>query len=144
MSHFTRKPLLWTLRNLSNRISLRTPRRLIRADTFHIRGIDLHAFPPNQIEMDNVCRNVFETCYAFYEQCTARSMCTRVEMLHLLSTCAVMYAHTITKVTWKYKVELETVKVVLEIDQSAMYIFYMYFLDSSNLKYISNRNEEIK
>ena len=37
----TRKPTLWTMRNVSTQISLRRPRRLIRADTFHHRGIEV-------------------------------------------------------------------------------------------------------
>ena len=41
MSLPTRKPTLWSLRNLSTQISLRSPRRLIRADTFRLRVIDV-------------------------------------------------------------------------------------------------------
>ena len=32
------KPTLWTLRNVSTQIRLRSPRRLIRVDTFRLRG----------------------------------------------------------------------------------------------------------
>ena len=38
MSRSTRNPTLWTLRNVSTQISMRSPRRLIRADTFRLRG----------------------------------------------------------------------------------------------------------
>ena len=41
MSCSTRKPSVWTLRNVSNQISLRSPRRQIRADTFRLRGIEV-------------------------------------------------------------------------------------------------------
>ena len=33
--------VVWPLRNVSTQISLRIPRRLIRADTFRIRGIEV-------------------------------------------------------------------------------------------------------
>ena len=38
MSRSTRKPTLWALRNVSDQISMRSPRRLIRANTFRRRG----------------------------------------------------------------------------------------------------------
>ena len=42
MSRPTRHPTLWPLRNVSTHISrLRSPRRLIRADTFRLRGIQV-------------------------------------------------------------------------------------------------------
>ena len=41
MSRLAGKPTLWSLRNVSNQSSLRSPRRLIRADTFRLRGIDV-------------------------------------------------------------------------------------------------------
>ena len=41
MSRPARRPTLWPLRNVSAQISLRNPRRLIRADTFRLRGIDV-------------------------------------------------------------------------------------------------------
>ena len=37
----TIKPTLWTLRNVSTQISLRILHRLIRADTFRLRGIEV-------------------------------------------------------------------------------------------------------
>ena len=37
MSRSVRKPLIWTLRNVSTQNSLRNPRRLIRADKFLLR-----------------------------------------------------------------------------------------------------------
>ena len=43
MCRSMRKPTLWTLRNVSTKISLRTPRRLIRFDTFRLWGIDIQS-----------------------------------------------------------------------------------------------------
>ena len=40
-SRSTRKPTLWTLRNVSTQISLRRQHMLIRADTFHLGGIEV-------------------------------------------------------------------------------------------------------
>ena len=40
-SHATRKTTLWALRNVSTHISMRSPRKLIRADTFRHRGIEV-------------------------------------------------------------------------------------------------------
>ena len=39
----TRKPTLWTLRNVSTRISLGSPRKLIRADSFRLRRIEIYS-----------------------------------------------------------------------------------------------------
>ena len=39
MIRFSKNPTVWTLRNVSIQISLRSPRMLIRADTFRLRGI---------------------------------------------------------------------------------------------------------
>ena len=41
MSRPARKPTLWPMRNVSTQISLRSPRRLIRADTFRLKGIEV-------------------------------------------------------------------------------------------------------
>ena len=41
MNRPARKPTVWHLRNVSTQISLRSPRRLICADTFRHRGIEL-------------------------------------------------------------------------------------------------------
>ena len=41
MSRSTRKPTVWTLCNVSTQISLRDHRRLVRADTFRIMGIEV-------------------------------------------------------------------------------------------------------
>ena len=41
MSRSMRKPALWTLRNVSIRISLRSLLRLIRADVFRLKGIEV-------------------------------------------------------------------------------------------------------
>ena len=41
MSRSARKPTLWTLSNISTQISLRIPRRLIRADSFRLWGIEI-------------------------------------------------------------------------------------------------------
>ena len=41
MSRSTRKPTLLTLRNVSTQISLRSPRRLIQADTFRLNGVEV-------------------------------------------------------------------------------------------------------
>ena len=38
-SRSTRKPALWTLRNVSSRIRVRNPRRLIRVDTFRLHNV---------------------------------------------------------------------------------------------------------
>ena len=38
LSRPARKPTLWSLRNVSTRISMPSPRRLIRAETFRLWG----------------------------------------------------------------------------------------------------------
>ena len=41
LSRSARKRTLWLLRNVSTQISLRSPRKLIRADALRLRGVEV-------------------------------------------------------------------------------------------------------
>ena len=58
ISRSTRKPAVWTLLNVSTKVSLPSPRMLIRSDTFRLRGIDYRVMMPeteNLQEAKRVC-----------------------------------------------------------------------------------------